>query len=147
MSRAAPVYGRKPDEVLQTAFRALQVEIYPNKSVGAGGVAARARSPDALFLHGQFNPRLWLALLNGGLRRKQVFWHVWGADLYEESRSLKFRLFYLLRRLAGQSVTSVRHAWRYQPLSAASSPRPGLAALFPDAHAFNDAGASAPRAL
>lgn len=83
------------------AYPALQIEIWPDKQALARAVIALAADrQQRFFFHGQFNPGIWLALLNGKLRRHQAFWHVWGADLYEEGNGLKYRLFYLLRRLA-----------------------------------------------
>ncbi|MFT4273300.1 MAG: TDP-N-acetylfucosamine:lipid II N-acetylfucosaminyltransferase [Pantoea sp.] len=83
------------------AYQALQIETFPDKRALARAVINRATDrQQRFFFHGQFNPGLWLALLSGKLRRNQAFWHVWGADLYEEGSGLKYQLFYLLRRLA-----------------------------------------------
>jgi len=97
------------DRALIATFPGLSMTLFASKRDIARAVVSRACADrqQKFFLHGQFNTGLWLALIRGGLRAGQVSWHIWGADLYEVSRSLKFRLFYWLRRRAQGQVARV----------------------------------------
>ena len=89
-------------------FTALDVQVFPDKKSLAKAVVRLANNrQQQFFCHGQFNPWLWLALVSRRIARHQLHWHIWGADLYEDSRQLRFRLFYLLRRMAHKRIASV----------------------------------------
>ncbi len=72
-----------------SAFTHLNIETFATKKALA--LVERAKNREQrFFCHGQFNTGIWLALLSGKIRTSQLYWHVWGADLYEESRSAGF---------------------------------------------------------
>ncbi len=92
------VVAREPAQLGN--YPALQVRVFADKRALAKAVAVLAKKcrEQRFFFHGQFNLGIWLLLLTGRIRAAQVSWHIWGADLYEDSAGFRFRLFYLLRR-------------------------------------------------
>ena len=91
-----------------TELSLIDVAVYPDKLTLALALCRLAQDRrQRFFLHGQFNPFLWLALLSKVIAPHQLYWHIWGADLYEESRALKLRIFYPLRRRAQKRIARV----------------------------------------
>lgn len=88
---------------------ALEVVVHPNRPTLARALITLARQDrdQCFFLHGQFSPEIWLALLTGAIRTNQARWHIWGADLYETANGLRPWMFYLLRRMAQGRVGQV----------------------------------------
>lgn len=100
------VVGR---ETLRNEFPSLKLTVLSNQKALAKAVIAKATEEPTLrfFLHGQYNVWLWFAILFGKLPLEQCYWHIWGADLYETSKSWRFQLFYPIRRLAQKRLTKV----------------------------------------
>lgn len=89
------------EEDLNKVYPLLEIRRFSSKKAIVKAAVAEAKQPNARFvLHGQFNLPLWFALWCGELPVERCYWHVWGADLYEDSADWRFRLIYPLRRLA-----------------------------------------------
>lgn len=95
-------------ENLSTQYDLDVHQFVSKKAIAQAVVSLAKKDKTAQFiLHGQFNIPIWLAILFGQLPQDRIYWHIWGADLYEDSRALKFRLFYPLRRLAQKRLKNV----------------------------------------
>ncbi|CAL1329430.1 TDP-N-acetylfucosamine:lipid II N-acetylfucosaminyltransferase [Candidatus Providencia siddallii] len=94
------------DKNIINIYSNLEIKTFDNKLLLAKNVIKNAINNryNRFFFHGQFNVFIWLGLLFGGIKSYQFWWHIWGADLYEESNSLKFKIFYIFRRLAYKKV-------------------------------------------
>lgn len=97
------------DVSLIHSYPKLNIRCFGSKGEIAKSVVklAKQNKEAKLLLHGQYNVALWLAILFGALPSERCYWHIWGADLYEESRSCKFKWFYPLRRLAQKRLKNV----------------------------------------
>ncbi|MGR6981739.1 TDP-N-acetylfucosamine:lipid II N-acetylfucosaminyltransferase [Testudinibacter sp. P27/CKL/0425] len=86
-----------------------EVVRFKSKKALAQFLRAEVKQRDDTFylLHGQFNVAIWLAILCNQLPLARLGWHIWGADLYEDSQQWKFKLFYPLRRLAQKKLRHV----------------------------------------
>ncbi|QGM80160.1 TDP-N-acetylfucosamine:lipid II N-acetylfucosaminyltransferase [Otariodibacter oris] len=91
---------------LQTDYPHLALKYFSTKKQIANELIQLAKSEqDCYFLfHGQFNHWIWLAILFKQLPSDRCIWHIWGADLYEESTQWQFKLFYPLRRFAQKQL-------------------------------------------
>lgn len=97
------------EQALKKHFPNLQIQVYSSKKSLSEALIQRAQDElDAeFFLHGQFNGPIWIALLSGKLSGSRISWHIWGADLYEDAKGWKFKLYYLMRRFAQKKVSKV----------------------------------------
>ena len=87
----------------------LNVEEFSSKKEIATALTKIATTdPNVYFyLHGQFNFPIWLAILFNKLPVERITWHIWGADLYEDSNRLIFKLAYPLRRFIQKKLKHV----------------------------------------
>lgn len=88
----------------------LNIEKYSTQQSIAKALLSRSllKPEERYFLHGQFNYFIWLLLFLNKIASNRISWHVWGGDLYEDSRQMLHKMFYLLRR---QSYGKISHVF------------------------------------
>lgn len=96
------------DDGLSDSCPALSVQFFPGKNRWR----KRSSRKQKLTVSSDFFPRsvqsqTVAGSAGGGIKPSQFFWHIWGADLYELSSGLRYKLFYPLRRLAQKRVGCV----------------------------------------
>ncbi|HBO38730.1 MAG TPA: hypothetical protein DD638_08695 [Pasteurellaceae bacterium] len=87
----------------------LNIEEFTDKRhVSKALIRTAKEEPEVHFyLHGQFNFSIWLAVLFHRLPVERLTWHIWGADLYEDSQRLIYKLAYPLRRFVQKKFKHV----------------------------------------
>lgn len=103
------IVGVTPNNKLSKAINSVTTRYFSSKITLVKQMISTAKRDNKafFFLHGQFNVWIWLALLFGLLPKTRVAWHIWGADLYQDSQKLKFKLFYPIRRLAQKRLCDI----------------------------------------
>lgn len=94
---------------LKEKYPQLAIEQFSSKPAIAMHIVKLAKQDADIhfYLHGQFNFPLWLAILFNLLPASRVTWQIWGADLYEDSSRLIFKLAYPLRRMAQKKLKRI----------------------------------------
>lgn len=89
-------------------YATLNIRLFANKKVLAEALRHEYRGKERFFLfHGQYNPHIWIDIALSRLPMSRVGWYIWGADLYEVSDKLSFKVFYPLRRFAQKKIRYV----------------------------------------
>nr|BET44699.1 MAG: TDP-N-acetylfucosamine:lipid II N-acetylfucosaminyltransferase [Candidatus Aschnera chinzeii] len=90
-------------------YQNLHIKYFQNQITLSVAIIKLMKSNNNLkfFFHGQFNVFIWIALFIKIINKKQFLWHIWGGDLYETSKLLKFKLLYYLRRLIYKNIECI----------------------------------------
>lgn len=94
---------------LENDFPALNIRRFATqKNLARTVIAKKQQEPTAcFFFHGQFNLWIWLAILTDRLPAQRCYWHIWGADLYQEKKGISAQIFYFFRRQAQKKLNAI----------------------------------------